>query len=57
MIILLTIAGVLFGWIITDLVALFVTKNNTPWFYTISGGYIGGSIAYAYVSNLCLVAI
>ena len=57
MIILLTIAGVLFGWIITELVALFVTKNNTPWSYTISGGYIGGSIAYAYVSNLCLVAI
>ena len=57
MIILLTIAGVLFGWIFTSLAAVFVTKGESSWFHMIGGGYIGGSIAYAYVSNLCLVAI
>lgn len=47
MIILLTIAGVLFGWIFTSMAAAFITKGEPSWFHMISGGYIGGVVMYA----------
>lgn len=48
---LLIIAAVVFGWIFTDLLGTFTTKDSSPIMFNVGGAYICGIVVYARLSG------